>query len=460
MRASSAAKAGPATAASGGYTATWILLAHSGTFALEDRPLQMLRSEASLANTTGITFKCYRPPGNALTSVWAGPISGSTVTNFGMTLTVAHNAACTIPDNHDKSGMFDTIVKDLNLLDTLADVTYTQGGQVEINPIEDKTIFMHPMPTDSKSIDKDDKHTERDSRTAAALMENFPGVGLYLLEVRYTRTGRPVDVRELDPLLVPYILGRSCDIEKVTKKTITTHERPGIPLYPTKDKFGTTDNLFDTLAQNGLPEYYLDAKIISGRPSAKKRVRDFEIFRGGENSRAIQKIMLNNRAVMPGEWEKVIADYRIGVATKRITLRNLEKICKLLLPPGTLVCELFDIGCRDPYPRQELPFAVPDMSGFVGHDDTDDIDDDEIGSARSYANPNTPPAEPESKRRLPTFGPFQNHGYDLRYMHRRGGKKTKTRQRQGKRNKSLNVQNKSRFRRTRRRVIKRKNNKK
>jgi hypothetical protein len=281
-------------------------------------------------------------------------------------------------------------------------------------------------------------------------MENFPGVGLYLLEVRYTKTGMPVDVSELDPLLVPYILGRYCDIEKVTKDTITTHERPGIPLYPTKDKFGTTDNLFYTLAKNGLPEYYLDPNIRSTIPSGKRRVRDFEIFRGGENSIAIQKLMLRNRAVMPGEWEKVWADYRIGVATKRITLRNLEKVCKLLLPRGTLNCELFDIGCRDPYPRQDLPFAVPAMPGFVDHD---------VDEVSSYAHPNTPPASSKSKKRRPTFGPFPDHGHYFRHMDKTsGGKKTKTRQRQGKRNKSRNFRNKSRVRRTRRRVIKRKNN--
>ena len=449
------------------YTATWILLAHSGTFSLEDRARQKLRSETKRENTTGITFKCYRPPGYELSSVWAGPISGSTVTNFAMTLTVAHNTACTIPD---KSGMFGKIVNDLKLLDTLADIKYPQGGQVVENPIEDKTIFMHPMRTDTKSRNKDGEYTQRESRTAAGLMENFPGVGLYLLEVYDTVSGKPVPDSNLGSLL-PYVLGRRCDIEKVTKETITTHERPGIPLNPTnydKDVFGfrSTENLFDTLAQNGLPDYYLDANIMSARPSKKKRVRDFEIFRGGENSRAIQKLMLNNRAVMPDEWEDVIADYRIGVATKRITLRKLERVCKLLLPPGTLNCELFDIGCRDPYPRQDLPLAVPAMSRF----DTDAIDDDKIDSVGSYADPNTPPAPESKRRRLLTFGPFPDHGYYLRYMDKddnptSGGKPHKTRQRQGKRNKSRNFRNKSKSKSrskstTRRRVIKRKNNKK
>ena len=453
-----------AAADSGRYTATWILLAHSGTFALDERPLPTLRSDVKRENTTGIEFKCYRPPGYELSSVWAAPISGSTVTNFGMTLTVAHDVACTERDN--KRNMFNNIITDLQKLDRLAGVEYKQVGQVEINPIEDKTIFMHPMPTDSKSRDKDGNHTERDSRTAAGLMENFPGVGLYLLEVYDTVSGKPVPDSKLGSLF-PYVLGRRCDIEKLTRETVTTHARSGIPLNPTLyDKevkgFKSTENLFDTLAKNGLPDYYLDANITSPSPSAKQRVRDFEIFQGGENSIDIQRIMISNQAVMPGEWYEVIADYKIGVASKRITLRNLERVCKLLLPPGTLNCELFDIGCRDPYPRPHLPFAVPDISP------EGTFTSDQVESAHTNPDLNTPTGSSGRQRRLPTFGPNPPHNYNTRYSSKpllgiakaKGGKPRKTRR--VKRTMSRNFRNKSksRSRRTRRRVIKRKNNKK
>ena len=472
---------GPAAAAaagSGGYTATWILLSHSGTFEDQTRRgddphLPLLRSAAADAKPPG-NWKCYHPPGFELSSVLSSVISkGSTVTNFGMTLTVAHSAAC---NGANKKSMFNKIITDLQKLDGLAhkvlvddggSLIYKDGGQVVENPIENKTIFMHPMPTDFKSTDKHGNPTERDSRHAAGLSDYFPGLGLYLVEVWDTKTGKPVDPSVLGGLL-PYVLGRRCspDIHAINATTIGSGPRPGI-----------RPELFATLAQNDLPQYYLDGRFRSATPSAKNHVSDFEIFRG-ENSRDIQTIMSNNRSVVDeDEYNSVMMHYAAGVATKRIPLFELKKVCKLLSPPGTLNFELFDIGCRDPYPNPPALFSVSTATWppYSYSDDTTGS----AGSARSihtlFGDLNTPPDSPVADTRRKQFGPFpfpSLHDMTLRsnqtpgpfmqlpQTQRRGGKPHKTRQRQGKRNKSRNFRNKSksRSRRTRRRVIKRKNN--
>jgi len=479
MRAS-AAKAGPARAASGGYTATWILLSHSGTLENQTRSTEnpdapLLRSAAAHAKPPG-NWKCYHPPGDELTSVLSNAISpDSTVTNFGMTLTVAHNVACTI--RGDKSGVFDEIMKDLKKLDKLANVKYKKGGQVVLNPIQDKTIFMHPMPTDAHGTKHDETSTGRDSRISAGLNEYFPGLGLYLLEVYDTDTGRPVHESRLDPLLVPYILGRRCS-DSIHAITAESRHRAGI-----------SPGLFDTLRENGLPQYYLDGKVRSETPRAKNHVSDFEIFRG-KNSRDIQTIMSNNCSLVDeDEYNTVMMHYAAGVATKRIPLFELKKVCKLLSPPGTLNFELFDIGCRDPYPNPPALFSVS-IATWPPYKCSDDT----TGSAKSTitfpGDPNTPPDSPPDSpkaprgRKPPRFigpHPLTSRQQDAQQAAQQqaaqqqavpqgkrgkssrspppgphGGKKTKTRR--VKRNKSLNVQNKSRFRRTRRRVIKRKNN--
>jgi len=472
MRASSAAKAGPATAASGGYTATWILLSHSGTLENQTRSTEnpdapLLRSAAAHAKPPG-NWKCYHPPGYELTSVLSNAISpdDSTVTNFGMTLTVAHNVACNTGPDDNKKDMFHKIVHDLTTLDTLAKVKYEKGGQVVLNPIQDKTIFMHPMPTDAHGTKHDETSTGRNSRTAAGLIDYFPGLGLYLLEVYDTDTGRPVHESRLDPLLVTYILGRRCN-DSIHAITAKSHHRAGI-----------SQGLFDTLRKNGLPQYYLDGKVRSETPRAKNHVSDFEIFRG-KNSRDIQTIMSSNCSLVDEEeYNLVMMHYAAGVATKRIPLFELKKVCKLLSPPGTLNFELFDIGCRDPYPNPPALFSVS-IATWPPYKYSDDT----TGSAKSTitfpGDPNTPPAPDSpkvSRGRKPSrfIGPhpLTSRQQDVQQAAQQqavpqgkrgrsspgphGGKKTKTRR--VKRNKSLNVQNKSRFRRTRRRVIKRKNN--
>ena len=444
------------SAASGGYTAIWVLLSHSGTF--EERAEPLLRSGAAAANDTGIPFKCYNPPGYKLTSVLSNTISeNSTVTNFGMTLTVAHHAAC---KGGNRKLMFNKIITDLKQLDTLAPyVKYEEGGQIITDPIEDKTIFMRPMKTDSYGIHPVTKmHTGRDSRTAAGLRELFPGLGLYLIEVYHTDTGDLVDNSLLDPLLVNYILGRRCNIHKITKLAVESNPRPGIP--PT---------LFDTLEMNGLPQYYLDANIESETPSAKNYVSDFEIFRG-ENSRDIQQIMSKNYSVMDeDEYDSVMYHYAAAVKTKCISLFDLKKVCKLLSPPGTTACQLFDIGCRDPYPK-------PPIGGFTVTPATWPQYDDQVGSAtslHSFEDPLSPPGSPVAYIRPPRFiGPREPYrrmslrsstpslGTELvgiaKAKPKKGGKPRKTRR--DRRNKSRNFRNKSISRRTRRRVIKRKNN--
>jgi hypothetical protein len=470
---------GQAAAASGRYTATWVLLSHSGTFddqtlSGDDAPrLPLLRSAAADEKPPG-NWKCYHPPGDALTSVLSGTISkGSTVTNFGMTLTVAHRAACTMKT--DMGNMFPTIVSDLQKLDSLADklveggLKYKPGGQIVKNPIENKTIFMHPMPTDDHS------KTGRSSRPSAGLSEYFPGLGLYLLEVWDTATGTPVDERELDPLLVPYILGRRCSpdiIHAITPGSIGSDHRTGI-----------LPALFETLGKAGLPQYYLDGRFRSATPSAKNHVSDFEIFRGGETSKDIQQIMAKNCSVMDEEeYDSVMYHYTAGVATKRIALFDLKKVCKLLSPLGTLNFELFDIGCKDPYPNPPVFFSIMTKTWppYKYSDDT-------MGSAMTTGTVETYLGDLNSTQNSPTaldsriasqrkpFGPFpfpSAHDMTLRsnpnpgpfmqlpQTQRTGGKPHKTRQRQGKRNKSRNFRNKSRSRsrRTRRRVIKRKNN--
>jgi hypothetical protein len=487
---------GQAAAASGGYTATWIILSHSGTFENQSLTgLPLLRSAAADAKTPGIEFKCYRPPGYEFTSVFSNIIShGSTVTNFGMTLTVAHNAAC---NADDKGTMFNTIARDLTKLDELAQeqsepkVTYKLGGQVVIDPPENKTIFMHPMSTDAQS------KTGRDSRPAAGLSEFFPGLGLYLLEVYHTDTGRPVDASALDPLLVPYILGRRCrdkPIHAITATTIGPDPRIGI-----------RPDLFELLKTNRLPQYYLDARFRSETPSAKNHVSDFEIFRGGENSTDIQEIMAKNCSVMDeDEYNAVMYNYANGVTSKRIRLFDLKKVCKLLLPRETTKCELFDIGCKDLYPNPPLQFAVQvqtwpryrhsddstesagSLHSYKNYELTSEPDDSTVASkrfigphaltSRQYAlqaarlayPPQSAQQGPPPRGARDGYPPPGGlvHGYRGRRSSRsppprgelpprEGGKKTKTRR--VKRNKSRNFRNKSRFRRTRRRVIKRKN---
>ena len=482
-----------AAAGSGEYTATWVLLSHSGTFEDQTRRgdaphLPLLRSAAADAKPPG-NWKCYHPPGYELSSVLSSVISkGSTVTNFGMTLTVACDVACNATDKRD---MFDNIVHDLQKLDGLADklvddgLKYKDGGQVVENPIENKTIFMHPMPTDFKSTDKDGNPTERDSRPAAGLSDYFPGLGLYLVEVWDTKTGKPVPKSVLGDL-GRYVLGRRCydNINKINKLNL----RPGI--HP---------DLFDTLRKAGLPQYYLDGRFRSASSFAKNHVSDFEIFRGGKTSKDIQQIMAKNCSVMDEyEYDSVMYHYAAGVATKRIALFDLKKVCKLLSPIGTVNFELFDIGCKDPYPNPPVYFSIMTKTWWPPYRYSDDT----IGSAESIhtydGDLNSPTGSPVAYNRPPPrfIGPqaltsrqsalqalqaarFAQQVYHLPgaqpsslgkrsqsqsqsppRAHKKGGrgKPHKTRQRQGKRNKSRNFRNKSRVRRTRRRVTKRKNN--
>ena len=87
------------------------------------RPL--LRSAAADAKPPG-NWKCYHPPGFELSSVLSSVISkGSTVTNFGMTLTVAHSAAC---NGANKKSMFNKIITDLQKLDGLAHKVLVDDG--------------------------------------------------------------------------------------------------------------------------------------------------------------------------------------------------------------------------------------------------------------------------------------------------------------------------------------------
>ena len=505
-----------AAAGSGGYTATWVLLSHSGTFedqtgkthtttgsgTLDDEThLPLLRSAAADAKPPG-NWKCYHPPGFELSSVLSSVISkGSTVTNFGMTLTVAHDIACNVGDKKD---MFRKIVRDLQKLDGLAhkvlvddggSLRYKDGGQEVENPIENKTIFMHPMPADAHGTRPDNTSTGRDSRPAAGLSEYFPGLGLYLVEVYDTNTGDPVPESILGGL-GRYVLGRRCsssNIHKITREMVESTPRAGI-----------LPKLFKTLAENDLPQYYLDANIRSQTPSAKKYVSDFEIFRG-KNSKEIQTIMSKNCSVMDeDEYNTVMFHYAAGVATKRIALFDLKKVCKLLSPPGTVRFELFDIGCKDLYPNPPAAYFSVQTATWPPYKCSDHhVDDDNTGSSRTIhtysGNPNSTPSSPVADRRTKPFGPFLLHNHDTRLrgsllqqgvQHasprrdardgspprgelaayrlqrpssqsppRRGGKPHKTRQ--GKRNKSRNFRNKSRSktrsRRTRRRVIKRKN---
>jgi hypothetical protein len=496
-------RASAAKAASGGYTATWILLSHSGTLENQTRSTEnpdapLLRSAAAHAKPPG-NWKCYHPPGDELTSVLSNAISpdDSTVTNFGMTLTVAHNVACNTGPDDNKKDMFHKIVHDLTTLDTLAKVKYEKGGQVVLNPIQDKTIFMHPMPTDAHGTKHDETSTGRNSRTAAGLIDYFPGLGLYLLEVYDTDTGRPVHESRLDPLLVPYILGRRCN-DSIHAITAKPPHRAGI-----------SRGLFDTLRENGLPQYYLDGRFRSETPSAKNHVSDFEIFRG-KNSIDIQTIMSNNCSLVgEDEYNLVMMHYAAGVATKRIPLFELKKVCKLLSPPGTLNFELFDIGCRDPYPNPPPLFSVSTAT-WPPYKYSDDTTGSTVSISTFPGDLNTPPDSPKALRGRRIHGPprfigphpLTSRQQDAQQAAQQqaaqqqaaqqqaaqqqaapqgkrgrssrsppqgkrgrssrspppphGGKKTKTRR--VKRNKSLIVQNKSRFRRTRRRVIKRKNN--
>lgn len=487
-------------AASGRYTATWVVLAHAGTDEKEETDTVTLRSKVGdHYDSMRMNFKCYRPPGHELKSVVASAIPGSSVTNFGMTLTVAHDAACRTPD---KPAVFDTIVKNLNKLDGMVDVHYTTGGQILTNPPEDQTIFMHPMRTD----DKDIAFPHRLIREARGDMIPFPNLGLFLVQVYDTTSGKPVPASVLGSSL-PYVLGRHCDsITKITKKTLSSDPKPGIPLTPDKDKFGSETHLFDTLKTYKLPEYFLDP-VRSETPSAKKYVSDFEIFRG-KNSREITKIMRNYEIARSNigeghtaeEYSSIVTQYMNGVKRKRITLFNLQKVCALLSPPGTKMCELFIIGCRDPYPKAPQQFSVNSNVLVLGDGAAAELD--YTASAATFTGDlNTPEATPTPTAPTPTgttptgtmqqfVSPFsqfvpQSHSKSPSPRSRRaskspgnkakarkvasssrsplrsgGGKKHKTMH--GKRNKSLNVQNKSRSisRRTRRRVIKRKNNKK
>jgi hypothetical protein len=504
------------TATRGRYTATWVILAHSGTNEKEETDPPILRTGiGEHYRGMGMDFKCYRPPGDELASVIASAIPGSSVTNFGMTLTVAHDAACR---TDDKSEVFNIIVDKLKKLDKMVDVKYTTGGQEIINTPEDKTIFMHPMPTDHLNV----AAPYRPIRKVRGDMVPFPSLGLYLVQVYHTDTGLPVDDSVLGPLL-PYVLGRHCDdIDKITQKTIESNDIPGIPLHPDKKKFGSTRHLFDTLRHNKLPEYFLDPGIRSEEPSAKKYVSDFEIFRGKNSSeiyRIISKYERARRVQEAGHaddvYSSITGHYLSGVKRKRITLFNLQKVCALLSPPGTVMGELFIIGCRDPYPKAPSQFSVnsnlpiefnadhvasattfngslntptgtttpgtttpgtitpgtttpgtttpqvvPHFSQFIPRSASNSP-----LSARSRSaskSPRSPrsrsasnsPLSPRSRRASKSPG---NKGKAQKVSPGHGGgKKHKTRH--GNRNKSLNVQNKSRSRRTRRHVIKRKNN--
>jgi hypothetical protein len=390
----------------------------------------------------------------------------------------------------------------------MVDVKYTTGGQILINPSEDKTIFMHPMPTDHLDVTA----PYRPIRSVRGDMVPFPGFGLYLGEVYHTDSGRPVADSVLGPLL-PFVLGRHChDIYKITKETIKSIDIPGIPLHPDKKKFRSTKNLFDTLKDNDLPEYFLDPGIRSKVPSAKRYVSDFEIFRG-KNSSEIYRIMSKYERARRGQnaghadYSSITGHYLNGVKRKRITLFNLQKVCALLSPPGTVMGELFIIGCRDPYPKAPSHFSVNSNVPI-------EFDPDQIASAATFPGDlNTPPGittpgtttpgttTPGTTPTATTMHPFVsqfsqfvprsasnsppslssrrasksppspssrrasnspgNKAKEARKVSpSQGGKKHKTMH--GKRNKSRNFRNKSRSRsrRTRRRVIKRKNNKK
>lgn len=486
------------------YTATWVILAHSGTNEKEEIPTLRKKTVAHYRGM-GMDFKCYRPPGDEHKSVIASAIPGSSVTNFGMTLTVAHDAACRTTH---KDKVFDKIVDKLKVLDRMVDVKYTTGGQILINPSEDKTIFMHPMPTD----DLDTVFPHRLIRKPRGDMIPFPCLGLFLVEVYHTDTGLPVDDSVLGPLL-PFVLGRRCDIKtKITRKTIETNDIPGIPLHPDEDKFRSETNLFDTLHSNKLPEYFLDPGFRSETPSAKNYVSDFEIFRG-KNSSEIHSIMNTYEAARPrknADYSSIIDQYMSGVKRKRITLFNLQKVCALLSPPGTVMGEMFIIGCRDPYPKAPSHFSVnsnvpaefdPDhiasAATFSGDLNTPTATTPPTGNTPTATTPtaitptkttmhpfvspflqfvpqshsNSPPSPSSRTSKSPhsprSRGSSNSPGNKAKArkvssssrspLRSGGGKKHKTMH--GKRNKSLNVQNKSRFRRTRRHVIKRKNNK-
>ena len=356
-------------------TVVWAILSHSGTES--DLPLRdRLRSEDFKPN--GVSYRCYRPPGWALTGVSSSTIiqddPHNTVTNGGMTLTVLHNAACTLEDQND---VFESSVQQLQILDRLAEVTYVSGGQVVTNSPGNKMLFIHPMKTDP-IVDK----TKRLGRVASGFPEYFPTLGMVCVSVYYTNTGKPVEEENMPDGLIKFVLGRHCNIERVDETTIKRVPRTGI-----------TQRLFETLRANGLPEYYLDGSLRSEIRTGKN-LSDYEIF-WTENGHDILEILRTNRSDgVITEEEFLDAKYiliQAGVS-KRLSLYDVYKMCKALSPKGTTMCKLVDNGCRYPFPSPPLVHTVTPLP---------DADDSWKTTGQLYT-PSPSPAPPSPAPPSPT----------------------------------------------------------
>jgi hypothetical protein len=310
----------------------------------QDEPLRTRSTHEGESLIGSTNSEIYTPVGHERIGVESGQIAGSIFTNTSLIPSLFIYILCFL--HPDIRSVFLLFIRLSQRLDILATATTPATGQdrVQINTVNNKPFWGYSMGEHRRGEDG----AGLPSRVAANDPIHFP-LGLWCVLVHDDKGEIP---GLIDKTMGEYMIQANCDnlktIDEFKKKNklIEKLKEKGVPIT----KFILP---FERSETSGVRTHFNDLNIFSSRnlPIFEQIIAQNVVAAKARQPTSSVSLDLgeDDLWLIEKEYEARYA-LRAAALTKHSNLRDIEMICKALMPPGTDL-QFIDETCSSDYPE-------------------------------------------------------------------------------------------------------------